>query len=71
MLPKRPRWHLYLTGGTYIGPAWSLKIAEQVLRGYDKHEKVGEPIGTIYEEDPPGVQKLFRSYYSSKGGLAR
>jgi hypothetical protein len=63
MQQKRPRWHVYLTGGEYIGPAYTLKVAELALRKYQMRFNSGEPIGTIYEEAQEGVKTLFRTYY--------
>ena len=63
MLSKRMRWHVYLTGGEYIGPAYTLRVAVAALRNYQMRFNSGEPIGTIYEEAQEGVKKLFRTYY--------
>lgn len=63
MALKPLRWHAYLTGGEYIGPAFSLRTAEDAILKYDAVTKPFEPIGTIYEEISPGVMRVFKTYY--------
>ena len=57
-------FHVYLTGGTYLGPVRAIRTALRVLRARASDGPLGVPLGTIWSERD-GVRHLVRTIYGT------